>query len=281
MKTLLVFVLTVQFLLWQAHSVEFRCEFGYRLDHGYPCQVTKGLLVNDNEAVTFVGNHQAGKDDNDLKLISFSGNRHLRLHYFPRETFSKFPHLDDFSLQNCQLRNLKNGDFKDAGNLRNLNLDSNELFQLNSTTFAGASNLQWLGLASNDMRTINKDAFKGLSKLQMLILSQNKLHELHRETFHDLVDLLEILVDRNELETLPAGLFDRSLKLQRIWFQNNKINVIDPQFFTPLQNIKFINLEGNVCVNELFRKQYRETEVMLTDALKNCNPTPTAKTSKN
>jgi len=107
MKTLLLLCLTVLSEFWQTQSVEFKCEFGYRLDHGYPCQITKGKLENENEAATFVGNHQAGKDDNDLKLISFSGNRLLRLHYFPRDAFRKFPQLNDFSLQHCQLRNLK------------------------------------------------------------------------------------------------------------------------------------------------------------------------------
>lgn len=264
-------------LFWQAQSAEFKCEFGYRLDHGYPCQITKGKLETDNEAVTFVGNHQSGKDDNDLKLISFSGNRLLRLHYFPRDAFNNFPQLDDFSLQNCQLRNLKSGDFKEAGNLKNLNLDSNELSQLNASTFSGAVKLEWLSLSSNFIDTIHKDAFQGLSKLQMLVLSQNKLRQLPRETFYSLVDLREILLNGNEFDTMPAGLFDRNLQMKRIWLQNNELKVIEPQLFTPLKNLIFVNLQENVCVNELFRKQYRETELLMTESLKNCNLTPTAK----
>ena len=264
-----------QFL--QTQSVEFQCEFGYRFDHGYPCQITKGLIENENEVVTFVGKHQAGKDDNDLKLISFSGNRLLRLHYFPRQAFSAFPQLNDFSLQNCQLRNLKNGDFQDAGNLKNLNLDSNELVHLNASTFRGADKLEWLSLSSNFIDTINKDVFQGLSKLQMLVLSQNKLRQLPRETFYSLVDLREVLLNGNEFDTLPAGLFDRNAQMMRVWLQNNKLNVIDPQLFAPLKNLVLINLQDNVCVNELFRKQYRETELMLTEALKNCKLTPSAK----
>lgn len=275
-SSLVLLCLTVLSQFWQTQSLELQCEYGYRLDHGYPCQITKGKLENENEAVTFVGTHQAGKDDNDLKLISFSGNRHLRLHYFPRDAFSKFPQLNDFSLQNCQLRNLKSGDFQNAGNLINLNLDLNELAQLNASTFTGATKLQWLGLSSNVIDTINKDAFQGLSKLQMLILSQNKLHQIPRETFYALVELREILLNGNEFETLPAGLFDRNLLMKRIWLQNNKLSVIEPQLFEPLKNLNFLNLQENTCVNELFRKQYRETELMLTEAIKGCQLTPTA-----
>lgn len=272
--------LTVLSLSWQAHSVEFNCEFGYRFDHGYPCQITKGKLESDNEVATFVGTHQAGKGDNDLKLISFSGNRHLRLHYLPKDAFSAFPQLNDFSLQNCQLRNLKNGDFKEAGNLKNLNLDSNELTQVNSSTFNGAGKLEWLSLSSNFIDNINKDAFRGLPKLQMLILSQNKLRQLQRETLYELPDLREILLNGNQFETLPAGVFDRNLQMKRIWLQKNQLKVIEPQIFAKLDNLVFINLEDNVCVNELFRKQYRETELIMTEALKNCNLTPQAKSSK-
>jgi len=280
MKTLLVLCLTLLSQLWQTQSVEFKCEFGYRLDHGYPCQITKGKLENEYEAVTFVGNHQTGKDDNDLKLISFSGNRLLRLLYFPRDVFTKFPQLNDFSSQNCQLRFLKNGDFQNAGNLKNLNLDSNELTSLNASTFKGAEKLEWLSVSSNFIDTINKDAFQGLSKLQMLVLSQNKLRQLPRETFYSLVDLREVLLNGNEFDTMPAGLFDRNSQMMRIWLQNNKLNVIDPQLFAPLKNLVFINLQDNVCVNELFRKQYRETELMLTEALKSCKLTPAATARK-
>lgn len=279
-SSLLLLCLTVLSLFWQTQSVEFQCEYGYRLDHGYPCQITKGKLDNDNEAVTFVGTHQSGKDDNDLKLISFSGNRHLRLQYFPSAAFTKFPQLNDFSLQNCELRNLREGDFKAAGNLLNLNLDSNDLAQLNASTFAGATRLEWLSLSSNFIHTINKDAFRGLSKLQMLILSQNKLQQLPRETFYDLVELREILLNGNEFETLPAGLFDRNLQLKRIWLQKNELKVIEPKTFAPLENLLFINLQENVCVNEVFRKQYRETELMLAEALKSCHLTPPARSSK-
>lgn len=264
-------------LSWQAQSLEFKCEYGYRLDHGYPCQITKGKLENDNEATTFVGNHQAGKDDNDLKLISFSGNTHLRLHYFPRDVFNTFPQLNDFSLQNCQLRNLKNGDFQGAGNLLNVNLDSNELSQLNASSFTGANKVEWLSLSSNFIHTIDKNAFQGLPKLQMLILSQNKLQQLPRETFYGLGELREILLNGNEFDTLPAGLFDKNLQMKRIWMQNNQLKVIDPKAFEPLKSLIFLNLQENLCINEVFRKMYRETEFILTEALKNCNLTPAAR----
>lgn len=272
--------LSVLSLVWQAQSVEFKCEYGYRLDHGYPCQITKGQLDNDNEAVTFVGAHQAGKDDNDLKLISFSGNRHLRLHYFPRDAFTTFPQLNDFSLQNCQLKNLKSGDFRNAGNLKNLNLDSNELAQLNGSVFNGAENLEWLSVSSNFIEDINKGAFQGLPKLAMLILSQNKLSKLPRDIFQPLVSLQEILLNGNKFETLPSGLFDSNPKVARIWFQDNQIKVIDPELFAPLKNLRLLNLQGNVCVNEEFRRMYRETEALMTDAIKNCNLTPPATTKQ-
>lgn len=259
------------------HSVELQCNYGYRLDHGYPCQITKGRLEleheHDNEVVTFVGKHQAGKDDNDLKLISFSGNLNLRLHVMPSDAFKQFPQLNDFSLQHCQLRKLKRGDFSKAGNLKNLNLDSNDLRRLNSTIFEGAENLEWLSLSSNFIENIHKDAFHGLSKLKMLILSQNKLHDFDSKILHPLVDLREILLDGNGMEILPAGLFERNMQMRRIWLQKNQLRVIDANIFALLENLTFINFEENVCINEVFREQYRETENKLTEALQNCNPT--------
>lgn len=259
-------------------TIEFECNYGYRLDHGYPCQITKGQLLNRDygESVTFVGKHQAGKNDNDLKLISFSGNRNLRLHVIPSKVFVHFPHLVDFSLQRCELRTLKNGDFSSAGNLKNLNLDSNELTRLDAAPFGGADVLEWLSLSANKLDTMHKDAFVGLGKLQMLILSQNKLQTLNAETFHPLTALVEVLLDGNGMEILSAGLFERNMQMKRIWLQNNRISQIDPKFFQPLVKLVFINLEMNVCVNEVFRKQYRETEIQLNEALKTCNPTKEA-----
>jgi Leucine-rich repeat (LRR) protein len=261
-----------------AHSVEFQCNYGYRLDHGYPCSILKGLLTldddNETQTVTFVGKHLAGKDDNDLKLISFNGNQNLRLHVIPRDAFKQFPQLNDFSLQHCQLRKLQKGDFLRAGNLKNLNLDSNELSRLDATTFQGTEeSLEWLSLSSNFIENIHKEAFHGLSKLKMLILSQNKLHDFSTEMFHPLVDLREILLDGNGIEILPAGLFDRNMQMRSIWLQKNQLRVIEPNSFVPLEHLTFINLQENVCINELFRRQFRETEIQLTEALKNCNPT--------
>lgn len=273
----LFLIAAVVSLSQRVQAVQFECNYGYRFDHGYPCQITKGILDNPNEEVTFFGNHKSGKDDNDLKLISFSGNRLLRLRYFPREAFSNFPQLNDFSLQNCQLRYLRNGDFQDAGNLINLNLDLNEIVQVNATTFKGAVKLEWLSMSSNLIDSINKDAFKGLSKLQMLVLSQNKLHQLHRETFYDLVDLTEILLNGNALEIMEAGLFDHNIQLRRIWLQNNQLRSIEPNLLKPLDKLVFINLENNICINQLFRKQYRETELLMTQELASCKITVPAK----
>lgn len=234
-------------------------------------------MSRDNgESVTFVGKHQAGKNDNDLKLISFSGNHNLRLHVIPIEVFAQFPHLNDFSLQRAELRTLKSGDFSRAGNLKNLNLDSNELTRLAAATFEGAGELEWLSISANHLDTLHKDAFVGVPKLQMLILSQNKLHEFNMETFHPLGELREVLLDGNEMESLPAGLFDRNTLMKGIWLQKNRLARIDPNVFKVLEHLIFINLEENACVNELFRKQYRETELQLTEALKNCNQTSEA-----
>lgn len=252
-------------------AVEFTCHYGYRLDHGYPCQITKGNIAGvDDLPATFVGKHQNGKDDNDLKLISFSGNRHLRLEYFPRGTFETFPAIIDFSLQNCHLRNLRNGDFHGAENLKNLNLDLNEMRRLNASSFTGAESLNWLSLSGSMIEEVDKDAFSGLSKLQMLILSQNKLHQLPQSVFFGLTDLQEILLDSNSFETLSAGLFDRNAKMKRIWLQNNKLNVIDPKLFEPLTKLVLVNLKDNACIDEEYRQRYRETENLGADLLAKC-----------
>lgn len=253
-----------------AVSVDFVCNYGYRLDHGYPCAITKGIFDSDNESVTFSGVHQGGKSDADLKLLSFNGNRLLRLQFIPKKAFKQYPNLTDFSLQSCQLGKLKNGDFQGAVNLKYLNLDMNELNELDGSTFTGATNLEWLSVSSNGIKEINKDAFNGLLNLQMLYLSQNKLQQLHQDTFSALLNLNEVLLNGNQFEKLQSGLFDKNLKLKRIWLQNNQIQQIDPQFFAPLKNLIFLNLEENSCINQLFRTQYRELE-SLNDALKTCD----------
>ncbi|XP_070491986.1 carboxypeptidase N subunit 2-like [Chironomus tepperi] len=269
----LVFISTLALIFQLGTAVEFTCHYGYRLDHGYPCQITKGLISSENDLpASFVGTHQNGKSDNDLKLISFSGNRHLRLDYFPRGTFETFPQLIDFSLQNCQLSNLRNGDFKGAENLKNLNLDLNKLKQLNATTFTGADKLNWLSMSGNEIEKIDKDAFSGLSKLQMLILSQNKLHQLPQSVFFKLVDLQEILLNSNSFETLSTGLFERNTKMKRIWLQNNRLNVIEPQLFEGLTNLALVNLKDNACIDEEYRQRYRETENLQADLLAKCAP---------
>ena len=58
----------------------------------------------------------------------------------------------------------------------------------------------------------------------------------------------EISLSYNKIEFLPRNLFRNYLKLVKIDFSKNPIKIIDVDF-TELPELKYLYLDGSLCVN--------------------------------
>jgi Leucine-rich repeat (LRR) protein len=97
----------------------------------------------------------------------------------------------------------------------------------------------YLCLEYNGIQIIEENAFAELKDLAVVDLSQNKLRSLRRKTFHN------------------------NPKLYRIDLRDNQINVIEPQTFKDLNQLKLVYASGNECADQ--------TECLITYFVNNCD----------
>lgn len=114
-----------------------------------------------------------------------------------------------------------------------------------------------------------------MSKLQTLDLSDNEIQEIPEDTLHDNEDLVDFFVNNNNLKSLPANLLSNAPLFQRFSASNNSLEVLDAGLFkntshlkilsldnnklqriypdfTPLGNLKKLDLQNNPCINTFY-----------------------------
>jgi len=91
------------------------------------------------------------------------------------------------------------------------------------------------------------DTFKNI---RALVIISTGLKEISMNAFIGLESLTELQIERNKnLVSLPGDLFQNMPRLQYISFRNNNIKFIGKDLLKPQNEIKFIDLRGNVTIN--------------------------------
>lgn len=171
----------------------------------------------------------------------------------PDKLFIELPKLRILQIMNVGVRSLFPETFKNALDLKQLQLYGNQLKRLSSYTFIHAENLLSIDASNNHISNIQSKAFYGLEKLEKISLDNNEISMLNDEVFLPLISLQEIYLGKNKLTIIPAQLFSSvHNQLQKIFLNNNKINDISYYAFHELPKLRFLNLEGNNCVNKNF-----------------------------
>ena len=127
--------------------------------------------------------------------------------------------------------------------------------------------------ASNgtELVEIKSKDFHGMQNLELLYLNNNNLKSVPLDAFASLTKLIHISLDSNQIEELPNGIFEKNLQLEDIILSNNNIKYIGAELFTDLgMSLMFVNLEGNICINE-FYSVFRRKLIQLNEDIKmNC-----------
>ena len=130
-------------------------------------------------------------------------------------------------------------------------------------------------VTDSGVKSIDRDAFSGMTKLETLDLSGNEIEEIPEDTLHDNKELIDLFVNNNNLKRLPSNLLSQAPSFQRLMASNNSLEVIDADLFkntpnlkilsldnnklqkiypdfTPLGNLKKIDLQNNPCINTFY-----------------------------
>ena len=86
---------------------------------------------------------------------------------------------------------------------------------------------------------------------------------------------------QNQIEELPNGLFKNNVNLEIIYLWNNKLKFIGSTLFDGLTKLDYVDLERNVCINEIYSGSTEITQLKEDIKLKCFNPNEIVKPRSN
>jgi leucine-rich repeats and immunoglobulin-like domains protein 1/3 len=180
----------------------------------------------------------------DLKKLEISFVAFNFLSYQVSENFSN---LETFSAQNCSIKSLPTGSFKNLKKLTNLTLNYNFISDIETAVFEDLELLQILNLHSNQIEFLNSETFSCLKRLEKLSLSKNRIR------------------------FLDDKLFVNNANLTNIELQENLLVYINYKMFVGKKDLRLIDLTQNLCKSEKFEFQTTPEESALRANLENCS----------
>lgn len=133
----------------------------------------------------------------------------------------------------------------------------------------GIFNLKTFQVSKSILKEINKDNFLGMESLLHLYLQHNQLSFVPIDSFKDLKKLEIISLGFNYLTELGNGIFLDNHSLKRIYLNNNRIKSLGSSLFHHLDNLMFVKLSDNVCVDGIYDNVEKIETVK--EGLLNCN----------
>jgi len=217
------------------------------------------------------GNHFEWKNNQDVKAIEIGGEHD----YLPSNIGAHFPKLERIYAENNNLKSIRRENFKLMGKLKKLELKRTQISEFNENTFADLISLESLRLIANKIRKLPQKLLWKLKKLKEFNASKNKIKlesVIDENLFDKNVELEGLWIFENQIKVLPKKLLSRLVKLRQFSASVNQIEVIDSDFFannkklqfiyldnnklkfipvdfTKSERLNYLNLHGNVCIN--------------------------------
>lgn len=165
--------------------------------------------------------------------------------------FGKSYQLNYLKIMNTIGIKIEANAFKTASNILDIYFFNNDL-KIHSDAFLGLQKLTDLSLVNGTIENVDSLWFKDLHNLQILHLDSNMIRKLEKHTFNNLKNLEDLCLDNNRIEVLDYLLFAGNPKLMTLSIRSNKIKEIQQGIFLNLVNLIKINLEENVCIDQIF-----------------------------
>ena len=216
-----------------------------RGNHGNECEPTVGITGDRSFRPEPVEcEDQPGR--RDYESVGWPVGRRAVITSLREADFSELPNLRDLTLEDNGLSELPAGVFSGLHNLRDLDLDGNRLTELPAEAFSGLSNLWRLKLQNNGLRELPPEVFAGLSNLEVLCVGfGNELTRLPPRVFAGLSNLRQLALNENRLKELPQGIFSGLGRLERLTLSGNEFTSLDPEVFSGLTKLTRLRLHYN------------------------------------
>lgn len=158
----------------------------------------------------------------------------------------RFPKLRFLLIKKMGIESLELIQTESLRELEILNISDNIIRVLNKGNFSQLVNLNILDLSDNFISYISPDVFEGLGKLEILAMRSaiDLNNGIENDMFKGLINLKELYLTENELKYIHKDAFIHLPELRALCLGDNSLN-LDRQLFSPLKNLKWLNLMGN------------------------------------
>jgi hypothetical protein len=203
--------------------------------------------------VTIINPSYMLKASPDSSVQGLQSRDNKNIEFIPANIRSTFDSLIALRFQNCSISKIDSMNF-DGLNLQYLDLCYNNIKALDANTFSRLTALKDLRLNSNLITSLDKKIFSNLKALDTLSIGFNLTGKLHPKLLENLVNLKDLGINAIGLSKLAGDELKNNNKLVAILLQNNNLNKINPKLFDNKPQLDVVNLQGNECINQVFKK---------------------------
>lgn len=253
-------------------EVRLTCEFeDYPINvfFDYAC-ILRGVEFDFSSPFYYIvieGQHQPNRDNSHVRnLVILESN----IDQIPANIFQVFPNLEAIVGEAAGVTAITVPNFTFANTLRALFLSGNNIPALVGSPFWGRGGITHLNLYGNGIQAISPGFFVGLTGLNYLVLSGNNIQTLANTQLAPLINLRTFFASNNQLQRLSNDFFATNTQLQMIGLEYNALDQIGANLFNGLNNLIYVGLNGNECVDEYFDNEAGIDRESLGDALGIC-----------
>jgi Leucine-rich repeat (LRR) protein len=225
--------------------------------------LTKRNLRNLSKLQQLEVDHSRLKEIDENAFESVANLMYLELSYssithFPQNVFAKLTKLKMLLLKGNKVSALNPKLFDNNQDLTELRLSDNRIKTIERGTFDRLTKLEILDLSYNQLSQLSEDIFEYNSKITELHLDHNKFTRIEPNFLVNLNELSQVHLCGNSMEIFDFGVFSNNLKLKKVYcvkceirqFKNVDILFRKEKSFSDLRELNF---EENICVDEVFR----------------------------
>ncbi|KAL7015478.1 hypothetical protein ACKWTF_016473 [Chironomus riparius] len=280
-------------------EVKLDCDCEYKSSICYSSKIISRII---DESTIFINKYCSLSNIDEVQLSWLTKGIQRELHEFPNLKFLKITnsHLNSISfLENSpELKTLDipGNAIKDVpilrGQIDRLFINKNKIEILRKINFKNLRKLEFLNVEENEIFYIAEDTFSENLKLRIINLNRNNLTFLELKTFHKNLNLKEIHLNWNQIKNLKSEHFLKNLNLEKVRLRGNKLRVVSKNWFyknlklkwfdlaenkifliepRSFENLDFVNLTFNLCINEEFFVKSKKILHMNKLINRNCN----------
>jgi len=144
--------------------------------HGekYYCCVVDDLQPPENKRLEFAGQHEPGKNNDDVNQILFENGI---IHKIPRELTITFHNLKNLAICKSKLMKISKNDLIEYQNLEVISLRDNELEYLPGDLFENFKFLNYINFERNKLTLIEPNILNNLGTIKYVSFSENPRYQ--------------------------------------------------------------------------------------------------------